>query len=206
MSTPTTETAAMSAVHTKPMSKQRILRISGISALFLGLPALTAGWWLDMHRLLWFGVAALLTGVIWLACSRLACDEPLRPQQRRYMREFFPAIFAYFLILFGGWSRINELDNVALKWVVALLPVLPMVLILRAMLRLLKASDELEQQMQLQAIAIAAMGVGLASFAAAFLVAADLLPVDNLLMLVLPAMFGTYGVALAWVKRKYKGE
>ena len=94
----------------------------------------------------------------------------------------------------------------ALKWVVALLPVLPMVLILRAMLRLLKASDELEQQMQLQAIAIAAMGVGLASFAAAFLVAADLLPVDNLLMLVLPAMFGTYGVALAWVKRKYKGE
>ncbi|MGB8636366.1 MAG: hypothetical protein WCD36_13965 [Rhodanobacteraceae bacterium] len=196
----------MISTEPKPMTKKRVLRISGVIALILGLIAAAAGWWLDVSGLSYFGTAALVTGVAWLVSSRFACDEPMRPEARRYMREFFPAIFAYFLILFGGWSHIHDTHSVALKWVIALLPALPVFLILRAMLRLLLASDELEQQMQLQAIAISAMSVGLVSFAAAFLVAADLVQVDNLLMLVLPALIGTYGVALAWIKRQYRDE
>ncbi|MGA7296487.1 MAG: hypothetical protein WBW92_03110 [Rhodanobacteraceae bacterium] len=196
----------MISTEPKPMTKKRVLRISGVIALILGLIAAAAGWWLDVSGLIYFGIAALVTGAAWLVSSRFACDEPMRPEARRYMREFFPAIFAYLLILFGGWSHIHDTQSVALKWVIALLPALPVFLILRAMLRLLLASDELEQRMQLQAIAISAMSVGLVSFAAAFLVAADLLPVDNLLMLVLPALIGVYGVALTWIKRQYRDD
>ncbi len=194
-------------MNAKPtISKRRIMQISGQVALGLGVLLGAAGWAFDLRRVLWFGGVAVLTGAAWLVCSRFTSDEPMRPAQRRYLRDFFPAIIAYMLIVIFGWSQIASIDSILLKWVLALLPVVPIMLILRAMLRLLRASDELQQQMQLQAIAIAAMGVGLASFAAAFLVAAELLPVDNLLMLVLPAMIGTYGLALAWIKRKYRGQ
>ncbi len=125
----------MISTEPKPMTKKRVLRISGVIALILGLIAAAAGWWLDVSGLSYFGTAALVTGVAWLVSSRFACDEPMRPEARRYMREFFPAIFAYFLILFGGWSHIHDTHSVALKWVIALLPALPVFLILRAMLR-----------------------------------------------------------------------
>ena len=61
------------------------------------------------------------------------------------------------------------------------------------------------RRVQLEAISIASMSVGLLSFAAAFLRGAGLLPIDNAQMLVLLALFGACGVANCWVRRRFGG-
>ena len=69
-----------------------------------------------------------------------------------------------------------------------------------------RARERLQRRLQLEAISIASMSVGLLSFAAAFLRGAGLLPVDNALMLVLPALFAAYGIASWWVRRRFRDE
>lgn len=187
-------------------SKRRFLQVAGLAAVAIGL--LVLGVWLLVHlrSVLIFGVVLVVVGVVWLICSPFTSDEPMRTQQRRYLREFMPAMLAYFVILLSVLPMLKHVHAAPLKALLVLLPVVPIGFVMRAMLRLLLRSDELEQKMQLEAISIAAMLVTLLSFAAAFLQTVDLLPIENPLMLVLPAMFGTYGAALAWVKRKYRGE
>jgi hypothetical protein len=74
------------------------------------------------------------------------------------------------------------------------------------MVRMLRDQDELERRLQLEAISISSMSVGLLSFAAAFLRGAGLLPFGNALMLVLPALFAAYGIASWWVRRRFRDE
>lgn len=190
----------------KPMSMRRVLVVCGIFALILGIILSAAGAWLGNRSTLWGGVIALATGLVWLVCARFAREEPMRAAQRRYVREFFPAMAAYVLLLFVSQALVRHGHAMPLTILLVLLPVLPIVLVVRSMVRLVVASDELERRLQLEAISIASMTVGLLSFAAAFLRGAGLFPVDNGLMLVLPALFGTYGIANWWVRRRFRGE
>lgn len=187
-------------------SKRRFLQVAGVVAVAVGVPMM--GVWPLAHSrsVLTLGVVLTAVGATWLVCSPFTSNEPMRTPQRRYLREFLPAMLAYFVILLAVMPMLKHVHAAPLKALLVLLPVVPIAFVMRAMLRLLLRSDELEQKLQLEAISIAAMLVTLLSFAAAFLQTVDLLPIDNPLMLVLPAMFGTYGVALAWVKRKYRGE
>lgn len=188
------------------MSKKRFLVVAGSATAGLGVVMGLCGWLLAWHKLGMLGLVLVLVGAIWLVCSYFACDEPMRPVHRRYLREFFPAMAAYMILLFVALPLLDRIEATWLKVVVALLPVLPIVWLLRAVLRFLLGSDELEQKIQLQAIAIAAMSVALLSFAAAFLQIAGVMALDNGLIWVLPALFGVYGLAMAWVKRGYGGE
>lgn len=188
------------------MTNKRLLAIAGAIAAGAGVVLGAAGWLLAWHSLAYVGLASLGTGIVWLVCARFTHTEALRPVHRRYLREFFPAIAAYVVLLFIAIALLDFVHSTALTIVVALLPVLPMVWLMRAVMHFLMDSDELEQKQQLQAIAIAAMCVGLLSFAAAFLRRADVLPLDNALMWVLPAMFAIYGIAMAWLRRGYRGQ
>jgi hypothetical protein len=58
--------------------------------------------------------------------------------------------------------------------------------------------------MQLEAISIASLSVGLLSFAAGFMRVAGVFHFDHALMMVLPALFVAYGLALMWVRRRYQ--
>ena len=190
----------------KPLSNRRLLLACGIVAVLLGIILAGAGLWFGYRTLLWGGFSALGTGLVWLICARFTREEPMRAEQRRYMREFFPAMGGYVVLLFVSQALLKFVDAVPLKVVIVLLPVLPIVFVVRAMVRVIVASDELERRLQLEAISIASMSVGLLSFAAAFLRGAGLLPIDNALMLVLPALFGAYGIASWWVRRRYRDE
>lgn len=190
----------------QPMSNRRLLVIFGTLAIVLGTVLSGAGVTLGNRSVLWGGVASLATGVLWLICARFTGEEPMRAAQRRYTREFFPAMAAYVLMLFASVAILKHVQAVPLRVLIVLSPVLPVVFVVRAMVRLVLASDELERRLQLEAISIASMSVGLLSFAAAFLRGAGLLPIDNALMLVLPAMFGAYGIANWWVRRRFRGE
>lgn len=198
--------AHMNNAPRKSMSKRRWLVICGSVALGLGIVLSAAGIWSGHRGAVWGGLSALIVGAIWLICARSTEDEPMRTEERRYLREVFPAMAAYMLLLSVSRLLLSYEQAVPLKVLIALLPVLPIVFVVRAMVRRIMASDELERRLQLEAISIASMSVGLLSFAAAFLRGAGLLPIDNALMLVLPALFGTYGIAQWWVRRRYRGE
>ncbi|MGB3268342.1 MAG: hypothetical protein WBA65_00140 [Rhodanobacter sp.] len=188
------------------LSNRRLLLLLGGSALVLGIVLVGAGAGFGHAGVFWGGVCSLLTGAVWLVCARRASEEPMRPAQRGYVREFLPAMAAYMVLLFASQILLRHLQAVPLRVLVVLLPIVPIVFVVRAMVRLVLASDELERRLQLEAISIASMSVGLLSFAAAFLRGAGLLPVDNALMLVLPALFAAYGIASWWVRRRFRDE
>lgn len=190
----------------KPLTKRRMLQRCAAVAVPSGAVLAAIGGWIHSHALLALGVCSLAVGLAWLVCARFTSDEPLNAAHRRYLREFFPPMGAYVLLLFCSQAMLHHLHALPLKVLAALLPVVPIVAVVRAMVRLMMASDEMVKRMQLEAISIASLSVGLLSFAAAFMHAAGLLPVDNLLMLVLPSMFAAYGLAMLWVKRRYGGE
>ncbi|MEO8809925.1 MAG: hypothetical protein ABI386_06740 [Rhodanobacter sp.] len=192
--------------HSRSMGNRRWLFICGSLAVGLGIILSGAGAWSGHRSVLWGGVIAIGTGLIWLICARFTREEPMRAEQRRYVREFFPAMAAYVVLLFVSQAMLGHVHALAWKTIIVLLPVLPIVLVVRAMVRLILASDELERRLQLEAISIASLSVGLLSFAAAFLRGAGLLPIDNALMWVLPALFGVYGIASWWVRRRFRGE
>ena len=196
----------MSDNSSKPMSKRRMLVVIGGLAVTLGIILSSAGAWFGSRSTVWGGVIVLATGAFWLVCARFTSDEPMRTAQRRYIREFFPAMAAYVLLLFASPALLQHVHSAALTVLIVLLPVVPIAFVVRAMVRLVLASDELERRLQLEAISIASMSVGLLSFAAAFLRDAGLLPIHNPLMWVLPALFAGYGIANWWVRRRFRGE
>jgi ABC-type transport system involved in cytochrome bd biosynthesis fused ATPase/permease subunit len=127
---------------------------------------------------------------------------------RRYLREFLPAMAGYTLsVPISITLLLTAKLSPAVKVLVALLPVLPMVLVVWAILRNLQRLDELQQRIQTQAICVASTLVGMLTFALGFLQNARLLPSPPWVMLwVLPVMIWVWGVATAVIARRYRGE
>ncbi len=189
------------------MSRKRVLRISGSIAVGAGTAVMVAGalaGWSQANRI---GIFLLAMGGVWLAFSLFASREPLHPRHRRFLREFYPAIVAYMVLVFAYRPLLGLVELPLLRAAIALLPVLPIVFVVRAMVRKLRDSDELEQRMQLEAVSIASISVGLLSFALAFLGTAGVfhLGQDQPLMLVLPALIVGHALALRVVRRRYQG-
>ena len=141
-----------------------------------------------------------------------ACVDPeqhMKTLKRQYMREFLPAMGGYMLALPVSILLLLWVDlPIALQVVVALLPVVPMVpmvMVMRAMLRHMLRQDEMQQRIELQAVAITCAVIGIATFSLGFLQNVRLLPSPPWLLLwVLPLMIGSYGVARALVSRGYR--
>lgn len=190
----------------RALSRKRVLRRAGVITMTCGAIALAVHAWLDWTGSRQLGVVFLCVGAIWLASAYFASDEPMRPSQRRYLREFFPAMLAYLVLVFAFKPLLGLVDATALRIVIALLPVLPIVFVVRAMVRKLLDGDELERRMQLEAVTIASISVGLLSFAAGFLGMAGVFEVQHAVLMVLPALFLAYGAALWWVRRRYQGK
>lgn len=132
--------------------------------------------------------------------------DPNRMLQRRYLREFLPAMLGYVLVLPISIILLLRVDlPTGWKVVVALLPVLPMAFVVRAMLRHMLRQDELQQRIELQAVAITCAVIGLASFSLGFLQNVRVLPSPTWAMLwVLPLMIGVYGMVRFLLARRYR--
>jgi hypothetical protein len=188
------------------MTRRGMLVVAGTWSALGGSALILVGLLAAWRTLTDLGLVAALTGTAWLVCARFTADEPMRAEARRYAREFFPAMLAYVLILLLVWPLVDRVHGTTARVAIALLPVLPVAFLVRAMVRLILASDELERRLQLEAISIASLSVGLLTFSAGFLQAAGLLHLKAGLMLVLPALFAAYGLAMWWARRRYRGE
>lgn len=158
------------------------------------------GFWLMVMSSLTLRVLGLLAFVLsmplMIHAGRAVKKERSRAVERRYVREFMPAMVLYLVIMLYVWPLQKTMDAGGLKLATALLPVLPIAWVIVACIRYVLGSDELERRRHLEAVAIGAAVVSIASMALGFLAAAKVLMVDGSLVLLLfyPALCITYGV------------
>jgi hypothetical protein len=128
----------------------------------------------------------------------------MRQIDKRYLREFLPAMAAYVVVMLVIWPKVGSVDIFALKLVAALSPMLPLAFAAWAFIRRVMGSDELEQRMHLAALSVALAVVGMACMTAGFLVSAHIVTLDaGVLTWVLPGLIAVYGVALWITSRRY---
>ncbi|NII12161.1 hypothetical protein [Oleiagrimonas sp. C23AA] len=122
-----------------------------------------------------------------------------RAVYRRYRREFGWSMAAYVAVMLLAFPLTREVTSPTLKWMLALLPMVPIGFAVRAMVRLVLGSDELEQRQHLVGLAVAVVVVGMLSLLGGFLDAAGVIHLSgDVLLWVFPALAASYGFTRQW--------
>lgn len=128
----------------------------------------------------------------------------MRAIDRRYVRHFFTAMTAYVIIMLTIWPLVRTTESHTLRVVIALVPVIPILFVIRALVRYILDADELVQRLHLEALAIAAGVVAVASLIGGFLAAAEVIKIDgSILVWVFPVIALVFGIARAFGERRY---
>ena len=139
---------------------------------------------------------------------RADCATVTPALRRRYLREFVPAVIGYMVMLVVslGWLKHLGSDPVWLRAAVALLPIPPIALMLRAVLRRIRDADELQRRIELESISLATATVSLLSMAGAFLQLAKVIELDaaDVLLWVFPSICLVYGVVKMAMARRFR--
>ena len=122
--------------------------------------------------------------------------------QKRYWLEFLPAMALFLASVYFSTVVLRHLIAPPLRVWAALLPAPFSILVVLAMVRRVRRLDELERRIELEAAMIAGLAVGLASFAAGFLVEAHVLQIS--IIAVFPTMIAVYTIAQTWAGRRYR--
>lgn len=125
--------------------------------------------------------------------------------ERRYGREMALAAVLYVAAMATAWPLALRTDAMNGRAVLALLPVLPAALMLRAIYRHVRDSDELQRRLHLEALAISASVVSLVSMASGFLAAAKVIVLGgDVLLWVFPGLAFVFGVVRCWIQWRYR--
>ncbi len=91
-------------------------------------------------------------------------------RRRRFFIEFTASMVAYVAVLVGS-VYILSVWNVGKTWgtIIALTPMVPGVAVALIVMRQVRSSDELQRQIQLEALSLAFAGTALATFSYGFL-------------------------------------
>lgn len=157
------------------------------------------------------GVAGLVIGSALGVYSLLrwrreqAVDAATRAISRRYLRDSLAAMLAYMLAVGLSVWLLHRIEGVALRTLVALLPVPAIAMTLRATARYIRGLDELQRRIELESIALGSVGVALVYFTGALLQVAKVTDVSaaTAMLWVLPALGLGYGIAKVGVMRHY---
>jgi len=125
---------------------------------------------------------------------------------RRYLREFLPPMLAYVVVLFLSLWLLKRIDGPwGARAVVALLPALPIALGLRAIVRYIRDTDEMQRRIELEAVSIAAACTAMLYMSAGFLQLARVIdiPAGVAMIWVFPLICLSYGLAKVVVSRRY---
>jgi len=184
----------------RPLRIVALLLLAAAVALRLSVPSAPA--WTSGLILL----SAAAIAAVSLSRRATACDGAPRALRRRYTRELLVGMAAYVVVLAGSLVLLRHVEPPALRAMVALLPVAPIALVLRAMVRFIRGVDELQQRIELEAVCIAAACVSLGYMTAGFLQGARVIdvPASAAMLWVFPLVCGSYGVAKAVVARRYR--
>jgi len=122
---------------------------------------------------------------------------------KRYYKEFSIAMGFYIVAVIASVSVLNKFTlPQSAQIVITLIPVLPTIFVVIAILRALREGDELQQRIQLQAVTFSAITTGLITFSYGFLENVGFPPFP--IIFVLPMMFLLWGLSLGYFWGKYK--
>ena len=154
--------------------------------------------------------AGVTIGLLFAAVLRWqlpdACDSAPPQLRKRYSREMMVAMGGYAVLLFTSIWLLKYVDTTGLRAVIALLPVPPIALMLRAMIRYIRDADELQQRIELQAVSFATAFVSLLYLSGGLLQTARVLdvPAGAAMIWVFPLVCLGYGLAKIVVARRYR--
>ena len=151
-----------------------------------------------------FGAGAVFSAVLLWFMPDTGGGMP-KSLLRRYYREFIPAMAAYIAVMLVWKKLLGWVDAPALRVLVALLPALLVVWIMRAFVRYVRDSDEMQRRIELESGAAAALIVSAGYMALGFLQTADLIDIPSkvAMLWVFPALCFSYGIAKVVIARRY---
>lgn len=89
---------------------------------------------------------------------------------KRYTKELVGSIVAYAVVLVGVlWLVNGPFESSYLRYLLVILPMVPVLFTVRAMIRYLNDTDELERELQLKSLAISLAGTAFITFTYGFL-------------------------------------
>ena len=129
----------------------------------------------------------------------------MKRSEKRYLKRTLIAFGLYGAVIYAtdSWLANSNLSPAEATGL-ALAPMLPVLLFVKAMLGFYRTLDELQRKVVADAIVAAACVVGFSSFAWGWLeirMAVPMLPT----IWVMPALFAVFGIALPVVSRRYSG-
>lgn len=106
------------------------------------------------------------------------------------------------------WLLKHPLHDAAIGWraLVGLLPLLPIALAVRVVVNLVLAGDELQRRIDLEAMAVASITLGLGALTLSLLLIAQVVSLSarQALAWVFPALWLGYAAARLWAARRYR--
>ena len=131
------------------------------------------------------------------------------PKSNQNLGETFYSALAYLLTTFVCvWLLKHPLANAvtAVRAMVSLAPLIPIGFAIRAVLRLVRNGDELERRIDLEALAISSVAVGMAALTLNLLIKARIIDISAQLATVwiLPGLLLTFIAAKFWARSRYQ--
>lgn len=182
--------------------------VGGAACLGLSWLAHARGWPVGDHVL---GLFAGMGIGLWFAAALLwftpdMSDAVPKRLARRYQREMWPAMTAYVLVMLA-WKRVLGLvDATWLKVAIALFPALLVLWVMRAFVRYVRDSDEMQRRIELESGSVAGLVTSGAYLAAGFLQTADLIDIPSKVAMiwVFPMLCMVYGIAKIVIGRRFQ--
>ena len=127
----------------------------------------------------------------------------MKKVNQQYMRELIGSIVAYSILLIGSiWLVNTYLETSPLRFVVVILPMIPVIFTIRAMVNYLTNTDEMEREIQLKSLAISLAGTAFITFTYGFLEGVGLARIS--MFFVWPVIAILWIVARFWLNRQYQ--
>jgi NADH:ubiquinone oxidoreductase subunit 6 (subunit J) len=122
---------------------------------------------------------------------------------KRYTKEFMTAMITYVITLIASIFVLQRYEFPKFwQILISLVPAVPVVFVVVAMIRALKDSDELQQRVQLLATSFAAALTGLITFTYGFLENVGFPKFPT--FLVFPMLIMIWGLSLGYFSRRYQ--
>ena len=133
----------------------------------------------------------------------------MNPAEKRYTRRMMITMTAYVIVLFGSILLLRGFAAdwpTAAKVLLALSPVVPVAYFGKAFVIYLNECDELMRRIELEAIGLSSLIVGLLFLSLGFLGRAKIIALDGVTVAVwvLPLLCGVYGLTKWLASRRYQ--
>jgi hypothetical protein len=121
---------------------------------------------------------------------------------RRYIQRFIASIVAYALLLPVSIWLMQQAGDSPARYLIALLPVVPVTFGILAFVRSLREMDELQRRIQFEAFGFSLGMTALVTFTLGFLERAGFPPIS--MIWVLPIILAFWGIGGAIASRRYR--